>query len=168
MDVPGKLSVDDLDDVARLVGSRWSELRSLLPVAPGLFLVGAIIWATVLGLLGHTTPNWRAIGVIWAVIVAITIWTFISVRRERGNDLAKLNATLPETVTLGADGPTWRVSGAQVTLQWTDVKGWRERGRVISLDGPAAPLIILPLANLSEPERQALRSVLRSVIPASE
>jgi hypothetical protein len=104
-------------------------------------------------------------GVIWVVILGIVVWTVVSVRRERVTDLTWLNQTLPETITLDAKGATWRVSGEQVTLRWADVKGWRERDRVVSLDGPAGPVIMIPMANLSESERHALRNLLRAVVP---
>ena len=105
--------------------------------------------------------------VIWFVIVAIGAWSAVSVRRERRADLVRLNATRPETVTLGSEGLTFRPPGGQITIRWADVKKWRERGRVVCLDGTGDQVFIFSVAALTGDQRHAIRNLLRSVVPTS-
>ena len=168
IEVSGRLTEDDLDDAARLVRSRWYWPKLLLQNAHSFLLVGAFAWATVLGLLGRTSPNWWAMGVIWLVILATAVWSAISVRRERKADLARLNEMLPETMTLDYEGLMWRRSGEQVRIPWGEVSGWHERGRVIALDGTGDQVLVFSVAGLAESQREDVRRFLRSIVPTSE
>lgn len=160
----GRFSAEDLADVAHLTRPRFYWLLIILQSWHGLLLLVGIAWATILGLIGRTDPMWWAVGVIWAVVVGIFVWSAYSVKRDAARHLELLNETLLDAVTFTTEGVAWTSShGTTPLVEWRRFIRWRERPRVIALDWPDG-LIILPIAHLQETERQRLRDFLRSQI----
>jgi hypothetical protein len=170
MELSGRLVKEDLDDVARLLRPRFYWLFLAWESWHGTVLLLLIVWFTILGLLGYTKPNWVAMGLIWAVIAGIVFWTARRVRRERIEELARVNAALPECFKLTSEGIRWTErEGRAVLLLWSDVVAWRERGRVVAIDqSDGRPAVILSVGNLPEGERQRLRDFLRCQISPSQ
>ena len=166
MELSGRVVEEDLDDVARLLRPRHYWPFFALDVWQGAAVFLLVVWITILGLLGHRNPNWTAIAVIWCVIGGIVLWSSRSVRRERRDELARINAAVPECFTLTTAGIRWtKRDGGEVLLDWSDVSGWRERGRVVAIDQPGGtPAVLVSVAHLPEMERQRLRDFLRSQI----
>jgi hypothetical protein len=167
IELSGKLSEADVNDMAVLLRSRWYWLSFIAETWHGAALLVAIVWGTALGLMGRTSPNWLAIALVWIVIAGIFIRTAYTVRRERKQDVDQLNAKLPEKVRLTSDGITWVTpSGGRVLLRWSELGGWRERRRVVAIHDPrGAPAVVLSIADLPELERQRVRDFLCSQIP---
>jgi hypothetical protein len=166
MELSGRLTKEDLDDVAHLLRPRGYWVSFVLETWHGAALFLTIVWATILGLLGQTKPNWVAMGLIWTVIAGIVLWSARAVRRERTEDLARVNAAVPECFKFMSEGIRWTErEGRAILLHWSDVAAWRERGRVIAIDQRGGtPAVILSIGNLPEWERQRLRDFLRSQI----
>ena len=169
MEFGTKFTVDDLDDLGRLLQPKWFWPQLVLEHFQGLAIVAAIIWVTILALLGRTTSSWLALTVIWLVVLGVFGWGAYAVRRERTAELAQLNDDLPDRVRFTNEGAIWDTQeGNRAVLHWAHVKGWRERSRVLVLDGvDGSPAMILPIGHLTEVERQSLRDYLRSQIPPS-
>ena len=167
MEFSGKLTSKDVEDLGSLLRPRLYWVREIVEGWRGAALLIAIVWATILGLLGKTNPNWWAMAAIWAVIVAISAWTVRKVRREREQELRQFNAALPETVIFTARGVTWNDRDGQAGfVAWGEFTNWRERGRVVVLDAPGRkPAVVISIAHLSDIERQQVRDRLRSHIP---
>jgi hypothetical protein len=167
MEFSGKLTKEDLDDLAVLLRPKGYWFSFLSEAWHGATLFGLIVWATVLAFLGRTSPHWPGLGVIWLVIAGIVVWTAYSVRRDRQRDLTRLNATLPDRVQLTSEGIRWAPSsGGLTSLPWGELGGWRERGRVIALDNVGgAAAVFFSVAEMPELERQRLRDFLRSQVP---
>jgi hypothetical protein len=83
--------------------------------------------------------------------------------------LAKLNATLPDQINFTNDGVKLNGhDGASAFLPWRHFKGWREGKRVILVEAvEGTGVVILPVAQYSEIERQPIRQFLQSSIPSS-
>jgi Na+/melibiose symporter-like transporter len=167
MDFSGKLSDEDLKDVGTLTRPKLYWPRLLLANWYGAALVAVLVWATGSALLGNTEFNWRAMGAIWTVIVAIVAWSAYSVRRERAQEFAPLNATLPDRIVFTDEGVTWDgPDGARGFLPWRHFNGWREGRRVVLVDrARTKSAVMLSVAHLSDLERQPIRHFLRSHIP---
>ena len=135
MKFKGKLTEADLEDVRRLVRSKWYWPKLLASNWYGVLLLCAVIWATVEGLLGATHPDWRGIGILWAVILGIVGWVFYRTKKGMAKEFSQLNTTLPDWVSLVDDGVKLNgPQGATAFQPWNNYKGWREGKRVMLLD----------------------------------
>lgn len=167
MEFSGKLQKEDLYDLAVLLRPKHYWLSYVAEGWHGLALLAAIVWVTILGLLGRTNPSWLALGITWLVIAGIVIWTAYETRRDRARELQRLNAKLPEKLRLTSEGI--RLVGPdsdEELLRWNDVSGWRERPRMFAIYGPSGGVVgAFSVAALPETERQRLRDFLQSQIP---
>jgi hypothetical protein len=168
MEISGRLMKEDLDDVAHLLRPRGYWVSFVLETWRGAALFLTLVWITILGLLGRTKPNWVAMGLIWTVVAGIVLWAARTVRRERTEDLARVNAAVPESSKFTSEGIRWTErDGRAMFLHWSDVTAWRERGRVIAIDQRGGtPAVILSVGNLPEWERRRLWDFLRSQLAA--
>ena len=160
----GKLTEADLNDVGKMARSNMYWPKLLAANWYGLALLLAVIWATILGLLGRTKPNWTEVALIWAVVAAIVGWAVYSTKRARARELTQLNATLPDHISLTTDGIKLDgPNGATGFLPWRTFKGWREGLRIVLVDkSEGNRFVMLPVAQLSEIERQSIRHFLQS------
>jgi len=167
MQFTGKLTEADLNDVRKMTLSWTYWPKLMLANWYGIGLIVAIIWATISALLGHTEPNWPALGLIWLVIVGIVLWAVYSTKRTQAKELTQLNATLPDHLNFTNDGMKFDgPDGASAFLPWRSFKGWREGRRVMLVDQcEGNRVVILPVAQLSEIERQPIRQFLKACIP---
>lgn len=168
MQLTGKVNGLDLKDVQRMARQKSYWVKLFIRNSYAFLLLVAIAWITIAGLLGQTRPNWKAVGIIWAVIILIAIWSVYKVKRGQAKTLTQLNTVLSDQMVLANDGVKMDgPNGATRFLPWTNFKGWREGQRTILLDQTQAnQFVILPIAQMSEIERQQLRSLLKSQIPS--
>lgn len=166
MQISGKLTEADLNDVRKTTRSKTYWLKFLLANWYGTALLIMVVWATISGLLGQIKPNWRAVGWIWAVIGGIVLWAVYNTNRARSREFKQLNATLPDQVSLTSEGLKWDgPNGATGFLPWRNFKGWREGRRVVLVDQREGNrFVMLPLAQLPEIERLPIRQFLQSHI----
>jgi len=147
--------------------SKTYWLKLLLTNWYGAALLLILLWATIAGFFRPDKPNWWAIAAIWAVVVGLVLWAVYKTRRARTRELTQLNATLADHISLtndgvGLDGP----NGATSFFPWRTFKGWREGRRVVLVDlREGNRFVMLPVAQLSEIERQPIRQFLQSRIP---
>jgi hypothetical protein len=169
MQFTGKLTEAELAEMQKLTLPKMYWPKLLLANWYGFGLIAAITWATISGFLGQTKPSWRAMGVIWLVIAGIVLWSVFRTKQERARDLAKLNATLPDRVNFTNDGVKLNgPDGASAFLPWTHFKRWREGKRVMLVEMVEGNrIVILPVAQYSEVERQPIREFLQSSVPSS-
>jgi hypothetical protein len=169
MQLSGKLTQLDLSDVEKTVRSKRYWAKVLLANWYGILLLGAVSWATISGALGYTNPNWRAVGIMWAVVAAIILFAVCKTKTGRPQVFAKLNSRLPDYINLANDGVKLDgPNGATSFLPWRNFKGWREGQRVLLVDQvDGNRFVILPVAQLSEIERQQARGILQSQIPSA-
>jgi hypothetical protein len=168
MQFRGKLTDEDLNDLRRVVRSKMYWPKLFVANWYGLMLLCVVLWATIAGLLGATHPNWSAVGVLWVVLLGLFTWAFYSVKRKMAKEFLQLNATLPDWISLVDDGTKLNgPNGATGFWPWNNFKGWRERKRVMLLDMQTGAFVILPVGELSDPERQPIRQFLRLHIPSA-
>lgn len=166
MQFKGKLTEEDLNDLRRVVRSKMYWPKLLVANWYGLMLLCVALWATVAGLLGARHPNWSVLSILWVVLLGLFTWSFYSAKRTMAKEFLQLNATLPDWISLVNDGTKLNgPNGATGFWPWNNFKGWREGQRVMLLDMQSGAFVILPVAELADPERQSIRQFLRSHIP---
>jgi hypothetical protein len=99
-----KLTEPELDDVRRMGRSKTYWPKLLAKNWYGVGIICVMTWATISGLTGRTHPNWRGIAVIWLVLAGIVGWVFYSAKKSMAKGSARLNAALPDTLTIDNSG----------------------------------------------------------------
>jgi hypothetical protein len=80
-------------------------------------------------------------------------------------EFSQLNNALPDWLNLVDDGVKVNgPKGATAFQPWNNFNGWREGKRVMLLDLQAGGFMMLPVANVSESERELIRQFLHTHI----
>lgn len=165
MQVSGKLTREDLDDVRRLIQSKWYWPKLLASNWYGLILLCIIIWVTIEGLLGIAHPNWQGLLCVWAVVGGLVGWAFYRTKRARAKEFAQLDTTRPDWISFGNDGLNLDgPNGARSFRPWNNFTGYREGRRVMLLDITKNSFVMFSVAHLPEPERESMRQLFRANI----
>ena len=164
MEIGGKLTAEDLEDLARLARSRRHWLCFLAAHWYGIGLVTALAAATFAASFdSRERTNWLAITLVWGVVAAISAWSWFSAKRAQARDWVGLNESLPDTIDVGPTGVVLRGPGDEsCAMPWSSFVGWREGSRVVALERRTGPSsVVLPVCSLLEADRERLRSILR-------
>ena len=134
----------------------------------GIAVLGVVAWATIEVLFGRVRPNWRGIGLMWLVSLFIFAMAFYRSRQARAKELAQLQATLPEWISLSDGGvKVIGLDGASSSIPWVNVKALREGQRVMLLEMQAGGCVMLPVARLPEQQRESIRQFFRSHVASA-
>ena len=167
----GKITEADRKDVGNVIRKKSYWVKLVLGNLYGFCLLAAIVVATIAALVsnGDTKPNWAGIGVIWLVLGAILAWLIQSTKRKLARELVRLNAALPDWINVGDDGVKFEgPNGAKAFHPWSSFTRFREGRRVMVLDQyDGKQVVMLPVSDLSEVERQTIRQYLQSHIQPS-
>jgi hypothetical protein len=108
----------------------------------------------------------QAVLIIWVATAAIILLTLYTMKRTRTSQLAKVNAARPDQISLSDEGVKYDgPNGATSLVPWVYFKGWREGRRVVLIDrSDGSRHVVLPVAQLSDAERQPIRQFLQSHI----
>ena len=123
----------------------------------GIVVIGLLLWVMIDSLVRGTEIHWRGVGALWAVIAALFALVVFRTRRETAREFARLNATLPDWVTLGPEGLKFDgPNGATAFQPWGNYKSWRRGKEVILLDRwQGEGFTMLAFSQLSESERHS-------------
>lgn len=166
MQLRGKLTQPEFDDVLKLARTRMYWPKVIMRSFYGIVLVVAVLVGTFSGLQSGIKPHWGTIGTVWAGVAGTIAWVFFRNKRARRQQFSKLNLTLPDQIALADDGvKSDGPDGATSLLPWRSFKGWREGKKVILVDrAQGKNFVILPTAEMHEVERETLRRYLQSHI----
>ena len=167
MQIRGKLTPSELNEVHQLVRPKMYWPKLLFKNLYGILLLTAILWATVAAIFKNTHANWSAFAIVWSVIVAIFAWSFYSAKNSARKEFSQLSAALPDNVLLEeggvrTDGP----NGAMSFRPWQNFKAWRTGKRVMLLDLQSEAFIILPLE--SDAQAQLIQNFVASHLNSVE
>jgi hypothetical protein len=169
MQFSGKFNEADFDDFRKMTtsGSYWPNI--LLENCWGIAIILAILWLTILGLLGETNPDWLVLSLIWAAVAVILAWKFYRTKRMQTWDFEEMNARVPDQLNFTYDGLEWRGPlGRTGFVPWANFKTWREGNRVVLLEEfQVGQFVILPVQHFSEPERVLIRQTLVKHVSAT-
>jgi len=142
------LTPEDIDEISRLVRSKWYWPRLLFANLYGIFILGGLLWITVVGLVNGDKLNWRGIEAVWAIFVVLFAFLYFRAKQARKKEIAAMAA-----------GP----NGASSYQPWVSYKRWHEGKRTVVVDyATHKGFAMLPLSGLAESERQVLRGLLDS------
>jgi len=165
MQFASKLTEADLNDVRKMTRTRdyWVRIFYVTAMVP---LLGWRTWKFSSVLLSRTPPDWPPVAVLVAVFTCFIPVSVYLRRRTRSQQLTQLNRSRPDQITLTndgikCDGP----NGATSLVPWRNFKGWRKGRRVVLVErSDGNRYVILPVAPLSDIERQPIRRFLQSQI----
>lgn len=168
MDFRGKLNEAEIKEAAKLVRPRGYNARM------GFSAVRLVIYAgIVLFILYASVVQHRHIPpavIITRVFILLLILGLFYFRYQRGTRqaIAQLDAGLPDTLTLEAEGVRLHgPNGAEGYQPWTSYQGFRAGQHVVLLDRREKGLYnVLAVSNLGPAERQQLLGLLGSHLPA--
>lgn len=160
----GKLSREDLDEARKLVSSKTRWPRILLRNWYLVLLVGALVWITISVFSGTPRPDRLATGLMWVAILALGSKVAYRVKTDKSRQLARLQVTRPDWITLTEDGMESCGPGRATAFDpWENFKSWREGRRVILVRRErVGRAVVLPIADLSDAARQSVREFLQS------
>jgi hypothetical protein len=95
-------------------------------------------------------------------------WAYFRTKKATAKEFSNLSSTLPDWIMLADDGlHFYGPNGAKSFRPWTGFSGWREGKRVILADSAGGAVLILPLSDKSEPEKEFVRQLLRIHFPSA-
>ncbi|GGH02575.1 hypothetical protein [Silvibacterium dinghuense] len=169
MKISGSLTPEEYAETARLLQSKSYWPKFILRNFYGAGILIALTAGTISGLLHHTIPNWRSLGIIWVAILVIFAWSIWSVRRNTRKQIAQYNATGPEYFVIEADGlHAQSKTGGNSFQPWSAFSSVKDGKRVQLLMLPGNTVQILPISSLSLSEQESLRGKLRSLLASVE
>lgn len=168
MQFSGKLNEVEVKEATRFVRPKGYKARMLVTyfrLIVYAIIVIAVLYASFVRH-AHIPPEVIAIRLVFLVVIAG--FAYVRYRKGSREAVAKLDATLPDTLQLDAtgvqlDGP----NGAKGFQPWGSYTGFREGQHVMLLQRKEAGMYnVLPISAMGEGERGALRGLLTSYLPA--
>lgn len=162
MEFVGKLTEAEFTEFERMARSKGYWVNVFL------FFVGGpvCIWQSVSILLGSPTLRvWEVFILAYAGVIALLLFARYEQKRRRAEQLAGLNAKGDRFVLTAEGVKRETFEGTAKLLPWESFKDWREGQQIMLLNTYASGAVILPIAQLSELEREPIREYLKSRIP---
>ena len=165
----GKIDELDLKELQRMLRPKWYWPKFALQNWYGLAIVCVILWATVAAVLEGKNTNWSGLGLLWLIVGAFVAWVVYRTKTSMSSEFARLNVNLPDWVDLTSggiklDGP----DGEYAFQPWMSFVTWREGRRLILLNQTRdRGVLVLPIANLSDVQKEQIRQLLQANISPS-
>lgn len=155
-----KLNKADLDEVRKL-----THPDKYLTFCLQIGIVLPLLWRAISRYLHGTSSKWESISIVCAFAV-ISLLVRYGLRRARALELAQLNATRPDQISLSHEGVKYDgPNGVTLFLPWKRFKGWSEGRRVVLVERSEGNwYVVLPVAQLAENERIPIRQLLQENI----
>ncbi len=170
MHFQGKLNEAEVKEALRLTrpkGYRWRAVLNNVRLVIYAAIAVAVLWAS---LVQHARIPPQVLWTRVAILLLLGGFSFYRARKGSRDAVAALDMSLPDTLTLSSEGVRHQgPNGAEGFQPWSAYVDFREGGSVMLLRRREKGLFsVLPISALSSPEREALRSLLRSSLPLTE
>jgi hypothetical protein len=164
MQLSGRITSQEVNEINKLVRSKWYWPKFLISNLYGIVLFGAILWATIAAFLSGKQD--RRLFFVWIVLFAIIGVAAIDTRISRKKGLRKFNESQPQTIRIDSTGVLTEGQGGSKSIHpWHAFRSWRSAGTVILLDLVGSDgFLILPLNALSTAERELLRGIIKQQV----
>jgi len=161
MEFTCKLTEADLDEVRKIARPSaywifWVRVGTLPLLA----------WIMTTKYSRRASHDSQTVLIIWGIAAFFFLLTLYTKKRALTSKVTSMNATRTGQISLSSDGVKYDdTNGATSLMPWVYFKGWREGRRVILIDRTnGSGHVILPVAQLSELQRQPIRQFLQSHI----
>lgn len=169
MQFQGRLNEVEVKEALRLTRDKGYRRRMVLNnirLVIYAVIAAAVLWAS---LVQHARVPPQ---ILWTRIAVLFLLAGFSVYRYRKGSrdaVAALDASLPDTLMLASEGVRHHgPNGAEGFQPWSSYTGFREGQSVVLLQRREKGLFsVVPVSALNAAEREALRALLRSSLPAS-
>lgn len=168
MQFSGKLNEAEVKEALRFVrpkGYAWRMALTNIRLVIYAILVVVFLWASV-AQHRHIPP--AIIATRLALLVAVGAYSYFRYRKGSREAVATLDRSLPDTLQLASDGVRLHgPNGAEGFQPWMNYTGFREGQHVVLLQRKDKGLYnVLPVSEASPAERESLRGLLSSYLPA--
>ncbi len=169
MQFSGKLNEAEVKEATRFVRPKGYGARMFLSYLRLIIYAVIVIGILFASFVRHVQIPPQLLAVRVAVLVVIGGLSFYRYRKGSREAVAKLDASLPDLLTLSSDGVRLEgPDGAQGFQPWASYTGYRQGAHVVVLERKEKGLYnVLPISALPEPEREALRGLLMNSLPGS-
>ena len=165
----GKLNEAEVKEATRFIRPKGYVARMALSYLRFILYAALVLGILFASFVRHANIPPQVIATRIVLLVVIGGASFFRYRKGTREAVANLDASLPDSLTLAAegvrlDGP----NGAQSFQPWMTYAGYREGDHVVVLRRKEKGLYnVLPVSGLSQGEREALRGMLTSYLPAA-
>lgn len=127
------------------------------------------IWQSVLILSrSPTLTHWAIFILGYAAMISLLVFAHRGQKRRAAEQLAELNAQRDRFIFTNEGVQEQQSGGATKLVPWRGFKDWREGQQILLLNTYSSGTIVLPIADVSEHERQLMRQFIQShVSPTS-
>lgn len=168
MQFSGKLDEAEVKEATRFVRPKGYKARMLVTYFRLIIYALIVVWILYSSFVRHAHIPPQVIAIRLGLLALIAVFAYARYRKGSREEVAKLDASLPDTLQLTAegvrlDGP----NGAQGFQPWASYTGFREGQHIMLLQRKEAGLYnVVPVSAMGEGERSQLRGLLTSYLPA--
>lgn len=167
MQFAGKLNEAEVREATRIIRPKGHGARMALSYGRLLLYALIVVFLLVASFLHHAKIPPAVIAIRIVILLLVGGLVYYRIRKASTDTVAKLDASLPDSINLEAggvrlDGPY----GAQSFQPWTAYSGFREGSHIVVLHRNEKGLYnVLPISSMSPPERESLRGLLQNYLP---
>ncbi len=167
MQFRGKLNEVEVKEATRFIRPKGYGARMALSYLRLIVYAGIVVAILFLSLVRHANIPPQVLYTRIGILVLLGGLSFYRYRRGSREAVAKLDASLPNSLTLAAEGVSLDgPNGAQGFQPWISYNGYQEGEHVVVLERKEKGLYnVLPVSSLGTNEREALRGMLASYLP---
>jgi hypothetical protein len=167
MDFSGKLNEVEVKEATRFIRPKGYQTRMALTYARLVIYAGVVFYVLFESFARHRHIPESVI--VTRIVLLVLLLGFFYFRYRKGSRqaVANLDASLPDTLSLSAEGVRLNgPNGAQGFQPWVSYKGYREGKHVVVMDRMEKGLYnVLPISGLQEGDRQNLHGLLQNYLP---
>jgi hypothetical protein len=168
MDFSGKLNEVEVKEATRFIRPKGYQTRLTLTYVRLVIYAGVVFYVLFESFARHRHIPESVI--VTRIVLLVVLLGFFYFRYRRGSQqaVANLDASLPDTLALSAEGVRLNgPNGAQSFQPWVNYGRYREGKHVVILDRKEKGLYnVLPISGLQDGDRQHLRGLLQNYLPA--
>ena len=166
MQFSGKLNEAEVKEATRFVRPKgYARRQALTYVRLGIY-AAIVLWILFATFVRHEHIRPSIIVTRVVFLVLIGVFAYLRYRRGSREAVANLDATLPDRLTLTAEGVRLEgPNGAEGFQPWASYMGYREGEHVVVLQRRELGLYnVVPVSALGAPEREQLKGLLGSYL----
>lgn len=168
MQFQGKLNEAEVKEAARFIRPKGYGARMAFSNVRVIIYAIIAIYIVVSSVHQHHRVPVQQVAIRLAILAAIIGLALYRYRRGSRTAVAQLDASLPDLLTLTSDGVRLEgPGGAQGFQPWANYRGFREGTHTAVLFRQEQGMYnVVPISALSAPEKEQLRGLLASYLPA--
>jgi hypothetical protein len=167
MDFSGKLNEVEVKEATRFIRPKGYSARMAISYLRIVIYAAVVVFILYQSFGRHQHVPMGILVSRLVILVVLLVFVYVRYRRGSRQAVANLDASLPDTISLSAEGVRLNgPNGAQGFQPWVSYRGYREGQHVVVLDRKEKGLFnVLPISGLPEGDRHQLRGLLQNYLP---